>query len=171
MCGLISQYNAEESPCGPGNLFNVITKRLTMQGFIVSDHMDEYPAFLSDMAEWIQAGEIRWKYLLLQTFSARSDSGGAFWFNSHISFLRFPRSGVKFATTSSVEAENVSCNGRPNLIHKTAFGLAKSSIPFGGRFGWALWRGGLMDRFGAKHRRRNFSLNRSSGIGADEVHK
>ena len=66
MCGLISQYNAEESPCGPGNLFNVITKRLTMQGFIVSDHMDEYDAFLSDMAEWIQAGEIRWKETVVE---------------------------------------------------------------------------------------------------------
>lgn len=61
MCGLISQYNAEESPCGPGNLFNVITKRLTMQGFIVSDHMAEYDTFLSDMAKWIQAGKIQWK--------------------------------------------------------------------------------------------------------------
>lgn len=61
MCGLISQYNAEEPPCGPGNLFNVITKSLTVQGFIVSDHMDEYSRFLSDMAEWIQAGKIQWK--------------------------------------------------------------------------------------------------------------
>ena len=61
MCGLISQYNAEKPPCGPGNLFNVITKRLTMQGFIVSDHMDEYDTFLSDMAKWMRAGSIKWK--------------------------------------------------------------------------------------------------------------
>ena len=35
-CGGISGYNEEEPHPGPSNLFNIITKRLTMKGFIVS---------------------------------------------------------------------------------------------------------------------------------------
>ena len=37
-CGAISRYNATEPTPGPRNLFMVVTKRLRMQGFIVSDH-------------------------------------------------------------------------------------------------------------------------------------
>ena len=36
-CGGISGYNQEKPPSGPSNLFNVITKRLTMKGLIVCD--------------------------------------------------------------------------------------------------------------------------------------
>src|SRR5208283_1294665 len=36
-CGAISGYNAETPGRGPSNLFNIITKRLTMKGLIVSD--------------------------------------------------------------------------------------------------------------------------------------
>jgi len=36
-CGSISVYNAEKPRPGPANLFNMITKRLTMKGFIVRD--------------------------------------------------------------------------------------------------------------------------------------
>src|SRR6266571_5024471 len=38
LCGMISLYNATQPPPGPRNLFLAVTKRLTLQGFIVSDH-------------------------------------------------------------------------------------------------------------------------------------
>ncbi|KAF9493528.1 NAD(P)-binding protein [Pleurotus eryngii] len=37
-CGMISQYN-ETSPYGVKNLWNIITKRLSVNGFLVLDHM------------------------------------------------------------------------------------------------------------------------------------
>jgi NADPH-dependent curcumin reductase CurA len=58
-CGSISQYNATEAPPGPRNLFMVVTKRLLMQGFIISDHYSGLRAFLVDMAPWVRDGEIR----------------------------------------------------------------------------------------------------------------
>ena len=42
-CGAISRYNDERPEPGPRNLRFVVTKRLRMQGFIVSDHYDRLP--------------------------------------------------------------------------------------------------------------------------------
>jgi NADPH-dependent curcumin reductase CurA len=61
MCGMISQYNATEPEPGPRNLFYVTTKRLTVRGFIVSDHLDRRPQFLEEMGRWIAAGRIKWQ--------------------------------------------------------------------------------------------------------------
>jgi NADPH-dependent curcumin reductase CurA len=60
-CGSISAYNATEPLPGPRNLFLVVTKRLRMQGFIVSDHMDRYPAFLAEMGSWVRDGTVRYR--------------------------------------------------------------------------------------------------------------
>ena len=58
-CGSISRYNATEALPGPRNLFMVVTKRLRMQGFIVSDHADRFPAFLAEVAPLVAEGAIR----------------------------------------------------------------------------------------------------------------
>ena len=58
-CGSISQYNATEAQPGPRNLFTVVTRRLLMQGFIISDHYDRFPAFLAEMSQWVRHGKIR----------------------------------------------------------------------------------------------------------------
>jgi NADPH-dependent curcumin reductase CurA len=60
-CGAISQYNATESPPGPRNLFLVVTKRLRMQGFIVFDHYDRWPAFLAEVGPWVREGSVRYR--------------------------------------------------------------------------------------------------------------
>jgi NADPH-dependent curcumin reductase CurA len=60
-CGSISGYNATEPRPGPRNLFMVVTKRLLMQGFIISDHYDRHGAFLADMGAWLRDGKIRYR--------------------------------------------------------------------------------------------------------------
>lgn len=60
-CGMISNYNAESAPAGPSSLFRVVTSRLRMEGFIVFDHQDMRPAFLSDMSGWLATGAVRMK--------------------------------------------------------------------------------------------------------------
>jgi NADPH-dependent curcumin reductase CurA len=61
LCGMIAQYNATSRAAGPDNLFLAITKRLTLKGFIVTDHADRRADFYSDMGKWIQEGRIEWK--------------------------------------------------------------------------------------------------------------
>ena len=60
LCGMISQYNAS-APSGPSNLRLAVRKRLTLQGFIVSDHLDRQAQFYADMAAWMAAGKMHWQ--------------------------------------------------------------------------------------------------------------
>jgi NADPH-dependent curcumin reductase CurA len=58
-CGMISQYNNTTPAPGPNNLTNIVRNRLTVQGFIISDHLDRRPAFLEDMGTWLSEGRVR----------------------------------------------------------------------------------------------------------------
>jgi hypothetical protein len=58
LCGAISQYNATEAPSGPGNLGQAIGKRLTLRGFIVSDHADRMGDFALEVGTWLREGRI-----------------------------------------------------------------------------------------------------------------
>lgn len=60
LCGAIAQYNATEPPCAPRNLGLVIGKRLTLRGFIVAKYQGLREQFLSEVAPWLAAGEIRY---------------------------------------------------------------------------------------------------------------
>ncbi|KAG0050771.1 hypothetical protein BGZ83_004460 [Gryganskiella cystojenkinii] len=60
-CGMISQYN-NPHPYGIKNLMNVVAKRLTIQGFIVSDFASEVAAdFARDVGGWLVKKEIIYK--------------------------------------------------------------------------------------------------------------
>jgi NADPH-dependent curcumin reductase CurA len=58
LCGAIAAYNATEAPVGPPNLGLAITKRLTLRGYIVTDHRDRTPAFVEEVGAWIRDGRI-----------------------------------------------------------------------------------------------------------------
>ncbi len=58
-CGSISGYNDEIPRPGPANLFNMITKRLTMKGFIVRDWLDQQSAFEKEVGGYLQAGKLK----------------------------------------------------------------------------------------------------------------
>lgn len=66
MCGSISNYNDPVPPPGPRNLGFVVTKRLTLKGYIISDHYDKLPQFYSDMTAWIDAGKMNWRETILE---------------------------------------------------------------------------------------------------------
>jgi NADPH-dependent curcumin reductase CurA len=65
VCGLIAQYNATELPPGPNRLpvlmRNVLTKRLLIRGFIVTDFAARFPDFIRDMPQWIKEGRIKYR--------------------------------------------------------------------------------------------------------------
>jgi hypothetical protein len=58
-CGAISQYNSTEPTPAPRNLALVVGKRLTIRGFIVSDHFDRMKAMLAEVGGWLTEGKIR----------------------------------------------------------------------------------------------------------------
>jgi NADPH-dependent curcumin reductase CurA len=59
LCGMISQYNLETPEPGPRYMMNLVGNRVRMQGFIISDHFDRYPAFLADVGGAVKAERIR----------------------------------------------------------------------------------------------------------------
>ncbi len=65
-CGAISRYNDESPAPGPRNLFLVITKRLTMRGFIVSDWLDQMPAFVKEVSGHLADGRLRVKETVVE---------------------------------------------------------------------------------------------------------
>ena len=64
LCGLIAAYNATSLPEGPDRMplltRILLTKRIRMQGFIISDHYQtHHAAFQSEMGEWVAQGKLK----------------------------------------------------------------------------------------------------------------
>jgi NADPH-dependent curcumin reductase CurA len=58
MCGAIANYNATEPPPGPANIGLVISKRLTLRGFLVIDHQARMPDMVADVSGWLSEGKL-----------------------------------------------------------------------------------------------------------------
>jgi len=67
-CGAISRYNDERPEPGPRNLGLIVTKRIRMQGFIVFDHSDRYPAFFAEVGSWVREGKIVYRETIVDGF-------------------------------------------------------------------------------------------------------
>ena len=60
-CGSISRYNDAEPTAGPRNMFMVVTKRLRLQGYIISDHYDRYQEFIDQAGDWVRDGRLQYR--------------------------------------------------------------------------------------------------------------
>jgi NADPH-dependent curcumin reductase CurA len=65
VCGMISMYNATSAQPGPANMALMIGRRLKMQGFIVSDHLERRDDFLRDVSGWMREGKLKWEETIL----------------------------------------------------------------------------------------------------------
>lgn len=65
MCGAISQYNSTE-PKGPKNYLMIISMRIRMEGFIVFDYKDQYPAARQELSRWLTEGKIQRKETIVK---------------------------------------------------------------------------------------------------------
>jgi NADPH-dependent curcumin reductase CurA len=57
-CGMISQYNVNSPIPGPGNLWQIIAKTATMQGFLGRQYLERFPEAMADLKNWAAAGKI-----------------------------------------------------------------------------------------------------------------
>ncbi|MCU0805888.1 MAG: NADP-dependent oxidoreductase [Burkholderiales bacterium] len=60
VCGLISQYNTSDQ-YGVKNLRSVLINRVKMQGFIVSDRMELWPAALKELGTLFAQGKLKYR--------------------------------------------------------------------------------------------------------------
>ena len=59
VCGAISQYNNTTPVKGPSNYMMLLVQRARMEGMVVFDYADRYPAAIQEMAGWMRAGKLR----------------------------------------------------------------------------------------------------------------
>jgi NADPH-dependent curcumin reductase CurA len=52
-------------PPGP-NLAPVLVNRVTIRGFLVSDHADRVPQFLADCGRWLREGKLKYREDIVQ---------------------------------------------------------------------------------------------------------
>ena len=57
VCGMISAYN-EVDDAGIKGLQAVLSKRITMTGFIIYDHVHKLAAYQARVAPWLRSGEL-----------------------------------------------------------------------------------------------------------------
>lgn len=58
LCGLISEYNAPEK-LGLRNLWQVLTRRATVHGFLIADYAHRFAEGGAQMAQWLAEGRLR----------------------------------------------------------------------------------------------------------------
>jgi hypothetical protein len=66
VCGMISTYNGGGE--GVRNLFNLIYKRVRLEGFVATDFAHLSAAFMSDMTSWLKSGQIKYEETILNGF-------------------------------------------------------------------------------------------------------
>ncbi len=73
-CGGISAYNADQPCPGPSNLFNIITKRLTMKGLLVMDWLDRRADFEMEVGGYFKAGQVKHKETVVKGLDRAVDA-------------------------------------------------------------------------------------------------
>lgn len=72
LCGLIAGYNGD--PLAVRNMRFMLTSRLSLRGFIVTEHMDVWPQGLAELAPLVAAGDIKYRESVAQGLSAAPDA-------------------------------------------------------------------------------------------------
>ncbi len=66
ICGAISQYNNTDAVTGPANYLQLLVKRATMRGVMVSDYYHRAMEAITTMGGWIQAGKLKTREHVVQ---------------------------------------------------------------------------------------------------------
>jgi NADPH-dependent curcumin reductase CurA len=72
LCGMIAGYDGE--PLAIKNTRVLLTMRLTMRGFIVSEHMDLWPQGLKELGMLVATGKLKFRETIAQDLSAAPDA-------------------------------------------------------------------------------------------------
>jgi len=59
LCGMISEYNAEQRPPGPSNLFELVARQIRMEGFLAFAFINEFERARREMEGWLDSGDLK----------------------------------------------------------------------------------------------------------------
>lgn len=60
-CGAISSYNSTTPVPGPFNFWQVLARSATIEGYLVSDYLDQFPQGIEQMRKWVEEGRIHFR--------------------------------------------------------------------------------------------------------------
>ena len=72
LCGLISGYNGEQMVIN--NVRNFLTMRLMLQGFIVSEHLEAWPAGLKELGALVATGKLVFRESIAQGLASAPEA-------------------------------------------------------------------------------------------------
>ena len=72
MCGMISGYNGAPIPLAQPSL--ILQSRLTIEGFIVSEHMDIWPQALTELGGMVASGKLKFRESVAQGLAAAPEA-------------------------------------------------------------------------------------------------
>lgn len=72
LCGLIAGYNGEQMSIKNARVF--LTMRLTMRGFIVSEHMDLWPQGLKELGGLVATGKLKFRESVAEGIAAAPEA-------------------------------------------------------------------------------------------------
>lgn len=61
ICGQIAQYNDVDQAMGPRNIRSLLVAQAKMQGFLVFQYVQQHPAALQRLSEWVSDGSLKYK--------------------------------------------------------------------------------------------------------------
>jgi NADPH-dependent curcumin reductase CurA len=72
MCGMISGYNGAPIPMAAPQL--ILVNRMKIQGFIVSEHMEDWPAALAELSAGVAGGTLKYRETVAQGIEAAPEA-------------------------------------------------------------------------------------------------
>jgi NADPH-dependent curcumin reductase CurA len=72
LCGLIAGYSGEEIPLH--NLRSLLTNRLSLRGFIVSEHMELWPQGLGELGMLVATGKLKYRETIAPNLAAAPEA-------------------------------------------------------------------------------------------------
>lgn len=72
MCGMIAGYNGAPIPLAAPQL--ILVNRMKVQGFIVSEHMQHWPAALKELGSAVAAGKLKYRETVAQGIEAAPEA-------------------------------------------------------------------------------------------------
>ena len=72
LCGMISGYDGQPIPLQQPQL--ILVSRLTIEGFIVSEHMEVWPEALNELATMVATGKLKYRESVAQGIAAAPEA-------------------------------------------------------------------------------------------------
>ena len=72
LCGMIAGYNGEDIPLRSARL--LLTNRIALRGFIVTEHLDEWPAGLAELGALVASGQLKYRETVAQGLAAAPEA-------------------------------------------------------------------------------------------------